>query len=122
EAGIATAALGAFYGPFAFLDADLPGSAWTVLGVALALQGLVAWDARRAHRPYAAPFTAGLGLALAALERPQLVVLAPLALAWSAGRGAWRGMIPALAGLLAPIALLAGLAGPSAIGFPDSEG
>lgn len=82
--------------------ADVPSMAFGVLGI----ERLLCWrDEHRWHQALAA----GLALALAALARPQMLLLAALApLAWygrpqpgSPGRNGWRiGLAPALAAAL----------------------
>ena len=89
-AGIATAALGALYGMFAFLEADALDAAWVQLAMASALWVMVRWGDVHAPRSRNAPYMlalAGLLLGLAVLERPQLAVLIPVAIAWVAVRG-----------------------------------
>lgn len=104
RAGGAAAVLGALYGPFAFLEADLLGAVWALLVLSAAL----AWMARfwsleqashrqeadtRAPRAVAARYLIGSGVALgfAASERPNLILLVPVIGAWAAWT-AWRSV------------------------------
>ncbi len=107
-AGVATAALGSLYGMFAFLEADALDAAWVQLAIASALWALARWGDVHGPRTRNASFVlpvAGLALGLAALQRPQLVVLIPVAVAWVA----WRGHSARATGATLTAALLPAL-------------
>jgi tetratricopeptide (TPR) repeat protein len=113
RAGLAAAVLAAFYGPFAFLEADLLMVSWTL--VLLTAAGCLLLRARRrsggAHRGVAVPrpgggaawltAAAGLLLALASMERPNLVALLPAGAAWC------LFALPRRAGARAAVSLMA---------------
>jgi 4-amino-4-deoxy-L-arabinose transferase-like glycosyltransferase len=110
-AGLATATLTALYGPFAFMEADVVGIVWALLGLVVALLLLVRWS--DPERPSSrTPFSlvrAGIALGAAAAERPNLVLLVPVAAAWCAWRSRAGRVRPAAAlafGAAAPIALV----------------
>jgi len=87
-AGLAAAALTALYGPFAFLEAD-------VLGVVFGLAALTAgtlWCVRaREAGGTRYLLLAGSAFALAATERPNLLLLLPLAALWAGWTAAGSG-------------------------------
>ncbi len=91
-AGLAAAALTALYGPFAFLEADILGVVWGLLSVATGLLWTVRWAGIRVSgrlpRRWPARYLllAGLAMGLAATERPNLLLLLPVAAAWIAWR------------------------------------
>lgn len=124
-AGVATAALGALYGPFAFLEADTLDAAWVQLAIAAALWALMRWRDAHASRTRFAPVlpaAAGFALGLAVLQRPQLVGLIPFAIAWVALRS--RSVVvtaAALAAVLLPAAVSVLLA-TDAGSFPSTHG
>ena len=98
RAGLATAILAALYGPFAFLEADVVGIVWALLGVAAALWLAVRWDDARERAGSVAPLgLAGLALGVAAAERPNLALLVPVVALWSAWRSPARRLRPAAA-------------------------
>jgi 4-amino-4-deoxy-L-arabinose transferase-like glycosyltransferase len=104
-AGLATGLLAALYGPFAFLEADVLGVVWGQLALVLALIACVAWaEAReRVFAPGARTdllALAGIAFGFAGVERPNLLVIVPLAAAWCAVR-AGRGHV------MKPLAALA---------------
>jgi len=85
-AAVAAAALALFYGPFAFLEADLLMISWTLLllmSAALLLVKAAGEETREGRgRRIAWIGTAGLCLGLAASERPNLVALLPALAIW----------------------------------------
>jgi len=107
-AGIAAAALAALYGPAAYFEADILGVVGGQLALALLIWALVAWRGRASATTHVGAgrlALAGLALGLAAVERPNLLVLvAPVAL-WCATLAGWRRAHAALAPLAAGVAL-----------------
>lgn len=100
---LATAALAALYGPFAFLEADLIGVVWGLLGVVLALLGCERWERLSSEGTVRARMLlAGIGFALGlvALERPNLLVLVPVVAGWcfwvarARPRTVWTAAVP----------------------------
>jgi 4-amino-4-deoxy-L-arabinose transferase-like glycosyltransferase len=87
-AGLTAAALAALYGPFAFLEADILGVVWGLLSLSAGLLWTVRWagigasegEPRRWRAAYL--LLAGLAFGLAAAERPNLLLLIPVAAAW----------------------------------------
>ncbi len=117
-AGLATGLLTALYGPFAFLEADVLGVVWGQLALVLALIACVAWaEAReRVFTPAARPgllALAGIAFGLAGVERPNLLIIVPLAAVWCAvraGRGHVMKPLAALAlGTALPLAVVLAL-------------
>ena len=107
-AGVATAALGSLYGMFAFFEADALDVAWVQLAIAAALWVLGRFGDVDAPRTRNALFVlpmAGLALGIAALQRPQLVLLIPVAVAWVD----WRGRSARATGATLTAALLPAL-------------
>ncbi|MGH9870559.1 MAG: glycosyltransferase family 39 protein [Candidatus Polarisedimenticolia bacterium] len=110
RAGMIAAALALFYGPLAFLEADILMVSWTL--PALAMAGILLLRACRKGRDLIGPAgAAGLLLALAATERPNLVALLPVGAVWIAAafpaRARLRGaacLLGASALVLAPVA------------------
>jgi tetratricopeptide (TPR) repeat protein len=121
RAGAAAAIIGALYGPFAFLEADLLGAVWALLAVSAALAWAARWwsivGVRRSvglpHREKGSGragagavgmkylVLAGLAIGVAASERPNLILLAPVMSAWAAWV-AWRWVRPEPASLARP--------------------
>jgi tetratricopeptide (TPR) repeat protein len=111
EAGLATAALAALYGPSAFFEADILGVAWGQLAIAAMLLACVAW--MQARKPASAPATVmlalgGLALGLACTERPNLLLVLPLLGAWCARRTG-RAALALCAGAAPPLVLVLAL-------------
>ena len=106
-AGLATAVLGAFYGPFAFFEADILGVVWGQLALAAGILACIGWarDAQRAQAQAARLGVAGLAFGLATVERANLLVLAPVAAAWCAAHVGRRRAIRALAAFAGGVAL-----------------
>jgi len=78
-AGLLAAGMALFYGPFAFLEADLLMISWTLLFMmAAALLLLAGRDGSLARLT-----AAGVCLGLAASERPNLIALVPAAAVWA---------------------------------------
>ncbi len=124
-AGVATAALGALYGLFAFLEADALDAAWVQLAIASALWVMVRLGDVHAPRARQAPLIfllAGLTIGLAVLERPQLALLIPVLVAWVAVRG--RSATAAVAALIAALlpAAVAAMLAADAGSFPATRG
>jgi len=121
-AAVVAAALALFYGPFAFLEADLLMISWTLLllmSAALLLVRAAGDEARKVRgRRIAWIGMAGLCLGLAASERPNMVALLPVLSIWVAL------YVPAPSRLPGMVALLAGggvvLAGVAAINHAAS--
>jgi|SRR5882724_2801195 len=116
-AGLAAAALAALYGPFAFFESDMLGVVWGLVALALGIVWCLKWDSRgRGVARYLVP--AGAAFGLAAAERPNLLLLVPIAAIWAArapadragaGRLAWSPPLALLAGAtlaFAPVAAL----------------
>jgi Flp pilus assembly protein TadD len=111
-AGIAAGAIAAFYGPFAFLEADLLGVVWGLVALALGILACEVWqqrsiEARSGNGPWL--YVAGLAIGLAAVERPNLVLLIPVTAAWCAvhaPQGRARSASSFLAASLVPLALV----------------
>jgi tetratricopeptide (TPR) repeat protein len=98
-AGLATGVLAALYGPFAFLEADVLGIVWALVGLAVAMNLAVRWEDEQADRR-GMPLSlvlAGLAMGGAAAERPNLVLMIPLLAAWCAWRARRARAIPAAA-------------------------
>ncbi|HEY3174289.1 MAG TPA: hypothetical protein VGK94_00865 [Candidatus Polarisedimenticolia bacterium] len=96
------AGIGLFYGPFAFLEADLLMISWTLLftmtGALLLLDGV---ERTRAPAILARLGAAGLCLGLAASERPNLIALVPVLAAWVLVFGPEAGRLRGAAALVA---------------------
>jgi len=108
-AGLTAAALAALYGPFAFLEADILGVTWGLLAIGSGIAWCARWGRAGEGRSLRYPLLAGFAFGLAAVERPNLMILAPLTALWAA----WppRGSSGAIASSLKPaIAVLAGAA------------
>ena len=115
-AGLAAGAIAALYGPFAFLEADVLGVVWGQLALAAGMLAAVRWSQSGERRGATANGwlgLAGLAFGLAAVERPNLLVVAPLVALWCAARtGARRVRRPVLAlagGVAAPLAVVLAL-------------
>lgn len=113
-AALAAAAGALFYGPFAFLEADILMVSWTlplVTGAALLMMRAVRSGAGATPwRGAALLWWAGVALGLTATERPNLALLIPCAAAWT-----WIVLPPgrrreAAALAAAALAVLAGIA------------
>jgi len=98
-AGMAAAVLAALYGPFAFLESDILGVIWGLVAVAAGVLWCLRIDAGGGVRLRYA-LLAGAAFGLSAAERPNLLLLIPLAVLWAAwppgegkgaGPGSWRG-------------------------------
>ncbi len=90
-AGLATGVLAALYGPFAFLEADVLGVVWALVGLAAAMNLAARWEDEEADRgrmPLSLVL-AGIAVGGAAAERPNLVLMIPVLAAWCAWC-AWR--------------------------------
>jgi len=115
RAGIVAALIAALYGPAAFFECDVLGVVWGQLALALALIAALRWAAplERSAAPRAAWLgLAGLSLGLAVVERPTLLVVAPLLALWcvaQAGRAALRSLAPLAAGVALPLAAVLAL-------------
>ncbi|MFQ5701005.1 MAG: tetratricopeptide repeat protein [Acidobacteriota bacterium] len=101
HAGVLAAGVCLFYGPFAFLEADILMISWTLLLVMTAsLLALTA--AQESKHPMVRLLLAGTCLGLAASERPNLIALLPAFVAWILLLGGparrWRGAAALLAG------------------------
>ena len=117
-AGLATALLTALYGPFAFLEADVLGVVWGQLALVIALLGCVTWaearervlfpDARSGLLAFA-----GVAFGLAAVERPNLLLVVVFAAIWClvlAGRRyALRPLLALVGGSALPLAVVLAL-------------
>ncbi|HEY6867517.1 MAG TPA: hypothetical protein VI792_09680 [Candidatus Eisenbacteria bacterium] len=114
-AGLGAGALAALYGPFAFLESDVLGVVWGQLALATAMIACVAGSEeapRGRPRSTAWMALAGLAFGLAAVERPNLLALAPLAAAWCAARAgprAWRPLAALAGGVALPLATVLAL-------------
>jgi tetratricopeptide (TPR) repeat protein len=112
--GLVAATMALFYGPFAFFEADILMISWTLL--LMMSGGLLALEAIRQQRPgpcAARLAGAGVCFALAATERPNLLLLIPALALWclcfapprwrvAAGAALWSGaalVLIAVAGL-----------------------
>jgi tetratricopeptide (TPR) repeat protein len=108
--GLVTAAVTAIYGPFAFMEADVVGIVWALVGLALALLLVLRWsDSDARSRAPLSLVVAGAALGAAAAERPNLVLLVPLVAGWCAWRSTASRARPVVAvalGAAAPIALV----------------
>lgn len=114
DAGLATAALAALYGPSAFFEADILGVVWGQLAIAATLLACVAWV--QARKPASMRVTGvlalgGLALGLACTERPNLLVVLPLLGIWCARkegsiRRALRPVLALAAGAALPLAMV----------------
>ncbi len=83
--GLLAASLCLFYGPLAFLEADLLMSSWALLFLMGAAYLLLDGLGRAAEGRGALTFAlAGLGIGLAVSDRPNLIALVPAALVWQA--------------------------------------
>jgi Flp pilus assembly protein TadD len=115
RAGIAAALIAALYGPAAFFECDVLGVVWGQLSLAIALIATLRWAApiERRTAPRAAWLgLAGLSLGLAVVERPNLLVVAPLLALWcvaQAGRVALRSLALLAGGVALPLAAVLAL-------------
>jgi tetratricopeptide (TPR) repeat protein len=121
RSGCAAAAITALYGPFAFMEADLIGVAWGLPALGAGILWCVRWAGMVEWGGGAGPgylLLGGAAFGLAASERPNLLLLAPLAAAWAAwtvrraaaGGGPARGGGRLRAAPAAAAALVAGTA------------
>lgn len=83
-AGLLAGGIALFYGPFAFLEADLLMISWTLLLLMTAASLLLGAVRPGAARPALRMVVAGLCLGGAASERPNLAALIPVVAVWAA--------------------------------------
>ena len=115
-AGLAAGALAALYGPFAFFESDVLGVVWGQLALVIAMIACVAWsEGESRRRPHVTAWLglAGVALGLAAVERPNLLALAPVVAAWCLARAgrrrAWRPLGALAGGVALPLAIVLAL-------------
>ena len=117
-AGLMTALLTALYGPFAFLEADVLGVVWGQLALVLALLGCVVWAEARERVLFpdgrcGLLLFAGVAFGLAAVERPNLLLVVVLAVVWCAvqagRRYALRPLLTLVGGTALPLAVVLAL-------------
>jgi tetratricopeptide (TPR) repeat protein len=116
RAGIVAGALAALYGPSAFLEADVLGVVWGQLALAAGMLACLRWAAAQERAPGTRTmiaWLAGAAFGVAATERPNLLVLAPVIAVWmvarTRGRHALRPVLALSAGVALPIAAVLAL-------------
>lgn len=104
-AGLISGALATLYGPSAFFEADVLGVVWGQLALCAGMLLVLLWSTSR-RRSTAA--WAGVAFGLAAVERPNLLLVALVTIGWIA----WSrrsAVIPFLAGLAGPLLVVLAL-------------